>query len=300
MSDNASKEAGQEAVQALAPSQCRPWKFHNRSGAGLASAQIESLSGSIESDGQQQPGLVRILEGAEGDQYEVIFGMRRCAACESIGVPFLAKVLAAQTSDQMCARLMHIENEERSDICDLERSRNYRQLLSGGVFESQQELAAELGITQSAVSQCVKASEIFEYPWLASIIEPDMKAVSLRTALSMARALSKSDRQRLMRDRAKRLADHAREQDVPLVVPEVVKSLLSSVGVQDSATAKREVLARVGRRPVAQFIRTKGGGVQLSIEKVALPPEQAENLIGEITERVRAFVDSSHEVQAKP
>ncbi len=299
MSVNTHSAEGLDVVQELSPSQCRPWKYHNRSGGTLLPECLASLAESIESDGQQQAGMVRVLDGADGFQYEVIFGMRRCSACESIGKSFLAKVLPATTPDQVCARLMHIENEERADISDIERAKNYRSLLLGGVFGSQLELATELCVTPASVSQTVKAAEIFDYAWLTSIVEPELTAISLRTALKLARALSKPDRQRLMRDRARRLVDQAREQKHTLVVSDAIRILLESVGVDDKATVKREVLVRVGRRPVVEFLRTKGGGVQLSIEKIELPSDKAEELIGEIAERVRSFVSVGRDAEAK-
>ncbi len=279
-----------EGLRQVLPSTCRPWRFHNRSSAWLDTQAQTSLEQSIQKDGQQQPGLVRILEDDPDFQYEVVFGYRRCSACLNIGQLFLAKVLPAATSDQACARLMHLENEERANVSELERARNYAALIAGGVFAEQSELAAQLEVSKSRVSQMLKAAEVFDYPWLASLIEPGLIGVSVRNATQLARALSNPTRQRLMRDRAHRITQDGGR----LEVTEIIRQLLAEVGPTKHAVAKREVLARVGRSPVAQISRTKGGGVHVSVEHVDRSPEETDALIGEIAKKMRAYLIRDH------
>jgi len=139
MPDHTPEAIDKAVPQQLPPEHCRPWRFHNRSDAWLVPAHQASLVESIGIDGQQQPGLVRELKAGAEKQYEIIFGMRRCAACKTAEKPFVARVLPADTPEQVCARLMHIENEERANVSDLERARHYRDLMAGGVFASQAE-----------------------------------------------------------------------------------------------------------------------------------------------------------------
>ena len=103
----------------ILPSQCKPWKHHDRDQAWLCKEKCQDLITSISKNGQMEPGLVRILHDDPQYSYEIIYGVRRWYACSQIpNQKFLAKV--SMQNDKQCMVLMHSENADSKDISEFE------------------------------------------------------------------------------------------------------------------------------------------------------------------------------------
>src|SRR5215208_4378726 len=82
MSLNLEKKNYSEAVRGteflVEPSDCRPWKFHNRDNVWMTVDKCQDLISSIRKNGQKVPIFARKIENdLEGKSWEIIAGRRR-------------------------------------------------------------------------------------------------------------------------------------------------------------------------------------------------------------------------------
>lgn len=165
----------------IPPSQCRPWKYADRSQSEMG--DIEELANSIRTNGQQEPALLRKLNNIaeDGVKYEVIFGHRRWLACKLCDTPLMAMI--KDIDDKTAAVAQKEENENRQTLSDYARAFNYLKLLDSGVFSSNRELAAHIRIPASSLT------EIFSYTklpdsFLKALISPHL--LPKRSAIKLA------------------------------------------------------------------------------------------------------------------
>lgn len=118
---------------------------------------LQQLAESISQHGLIQPLTVR---QAENGYYELIAGERRWRACKLIGMRHLrARVL--QVDDYEAAMMTMTENLQREDLNFFEEAQGY-QLLMQLHFITQQQLAEQLGISQSAVANKLRLLRLSE------------------------------------------------------------------------------------------------------------------------------------------
>lgn len=166
------------------PSKCRPWAHHNRPDIWLTPAACASLIQSIKREGQQELGLVREVRGESGVDYEIIFGMRRWYAASQIeGAKFRARVTDA--SDQECALLMHVENEESEDISEFEKALSFDELIRAKVFNTQSELADSLRVKKPYISKLLRASRLFSVDEMRELLKPFTRELSVQKAIDV-------------------------------------------------------------------------------------------------------------------
>ena len=80
---NNSSEAVRGTEFLVEPSDCRPWKFHNRDNVWMTVDKCQDLVSSIRKNGQKVPIFARKLENdPDGKNWEIIAGRRRWFACK--------------------------------------------------------------------------------------------------------------------------------------------------------------------------------------------------------------------------
>lgn len=151
------------SVLRLDPETCQPWKYANRL-EELSEDRIWSMAESIEASGQLEPGLVRPSTDG-GDGYEVIFGVRRWAACRMIGLPFRAEI--RDLDDETAFAVMWAENEDREDISPYSKGVSFVQAVEKGIYRSYLRLSSTLGISRR---------NLYRHLDLARLPEPVLEA----------------------------------------------------------------------------------------------------------------------------
>ena len=173
-------------------------EFANRLPESLAAgdADFEQLKASLREHGQISPIRVRPAAAGAGVDYEIIYGHRRHAAALALdaeiegGFRLLALVDASAIDPKRLAAAMHDENDARQDISAFEYGRMYRSWLDADLFATQSELAAFVGKSDASITQALRVFELPE-PVLAAF--GDRRAISLRWAQDLARALKANE-----------------------------------------------------------------------------------------------------------
>lgn len=146
---------------ALDPKKIRPTEFQNRHERSLLAAdpKFVELVESLRAHGQETPIRVRPVKGALPFEFEIIAGHRRHAACLALdaesphGFSVLAMVDAEATEARDLVLKMYRENEERYDLSAFEKGGMFARWLAAGVYGSQRELAAAVGLGEAAVAK---------------------------------------------------------------------------------------------------------------------------------------------------
>lgn len=112
----------------------------------LDQAELEALAASVRQVGILQPVVVR----RRGDRYELIMGERRWRAAQAAGLVEIP-ALIRDFSDHEAAVAALIENLQRSDLSYWDEAAGYARVMEQFGL-TQEELAAALGRSQSAVS----------------------------------------------------------------------------------------------------------------------------------------------------
>ena len=112
----------------------------------FSQAALMELSSSIRSHGIIQPLTVRRI----GDKYEIIAGERRYKAAQLAGLTQVP-VIITDLNDNDSAEVAIIENTHRKDMTPIEEAKSYKKLLDRK-YVTQEQLAARLGVSQSAIA----------------------------------------------------------------------------------------------------------------------------------------------------
>lgn len=144
------------------PSKTRMNDLHRRYSATMSGAAIEDLAQQIRASGQSVPALGWRLSqpDAEGYEYVLVYGARRRAATQSLGIGLEMLLLPAAPTRSDLVRLMHAENHGRMDYLPLEDAREYQSYLDSGAFKSQTDLVNGLGIEPTKLSRLMSLLEI--------------------------------------------------------------------------------------------------------------------------------------------
>lgn len=259
------------------PTKCRPWAHHNRPDAWLTQEACASLIESIRKEGQQELGLVREVKGEEGVDYEVIFGMRRCYAASQInGAKFKARVTDA--SDQECALLMHVENEESEDISEFEKALSFDELISAKVFKTQTELADSLRVKKPYISKLMKAARLFQVDEVRELLKPHTRELSTQKAL---------DLQALLEDKktASKVINKALElgSEEGVALPRILTELKAAAATRDKPSVKEKVYFKHGSKRLVTTTSRPNGKLTLTIEAdfAKRAGEKAESILNE-------------------
>jgi len=185
------------------PKRCRAWKFHNRHSSWYTPERCKDVIEAIAKEGQLEPAIARELQGDPAFDFELIYGMRRRFACEFLNRPLKLRVVTAD--DRQAAVLMHQENHDRQDITPMERAISYLTQLRGGVFSSQDEIAAELNVSKGLISRMMISAELLTNSVIATLF-PDPTAVPVKGAYALAVQMSDSAKRKVIEQAARDLA----------------------------------------------------------------------------------------------
>lgn len=138
-------------IVSMNPFRCRMWDLHDRLDhlIGEESCRAEIIS--FSKHGQLVAAIGRPLRADPDHDVELICGARRLFVARHLNVPLLVDV--REMTDRAAVIAMDIENRQRLDISPYERSLSFARCLRAGYFESQDDLAKALKISQSQVSR---------------------------------------------------------------------------------------------------------------------------------------------------
>jgi ParB family transcriptional regulator, chromosome partitioning protein len=145
---------GAHPVVRLNSREVRPSRFANRHAASFETQAFREFRDEIQSAGGNIEAIqVRRLEKEEvdGAKYEIAFGHRRHRACLELELPVLAIVV--QCSDIELFAAMDRENRGRQDLSPWEAGKHWQRALDMGLWKSQNEMAAHLGLDKSLISR---------------------------------------------------------------------------------------------------------------------------------------------------
>jgi ParB/RepB/Spo0J family partition protein len=137
---------------------CRIWKGNVRLQEFLDDNNTIELKEKIQAQGQLIPVMARPIKKDPNFTHEIIYGSRRLYVCSSLGIDI--KILEADLDDNDALLFMDAENAGREDLSPYEAARAYRYWMDSGIFKSQNELAAKLGITRSWLNKVLSLTKI--------------------------------------------------------------------------------------------------------------------------------------------
>lgn len=117
-------------------------------------AALAELAASIKEQGLLQPVLVRPVAGNHGATHEIVAGERRWRAAKLAGLEEIP-VLVREVDDEQSLALAMIENLQREDLNPMEEACGL-QMLQTRFAMSQEELAAKVGKSRSAVANALR------------------------------------------------------------------------------------------------------------------------------------------------
>lgn len=123
----------------------------------FSKAGLDELSDSIKQVGLLEPLIVRPRD----DGYEVVVGERRYRAAHQAGLDTVSAIVRDYTDDEVI-ELNLIENVHREDLTHVEKGNCCVELLRRfpDKFPNKPQLAARLGVVESAVRAWVQAAEV--------------------------------------------------------------------------------------------------------------------------------------------
>ncbi|HEY6458306.1 MAG TPA: ParB/RepB/Spo0J family partition protein [Steroidobacteraceae bacterium] len=233
----------------LDPKKIRATEFRNRHERSLLAddPKFIDLKASLHTHGQEIPIRVRPVKNALPFEFEIVAGHRRHAACLALdaesppGFPVLALVDAGVADARDLVLKMYRENEERYDLSAFEKGRMFTRWLEANLYESQRELAAAIGLGETAVAKYLSVAAL---PPAVLAAFGDERVIPMSWGPTLSQAL-KANEAAVLRA-AERLA-----QRKPLANADVVLRTLSAAAAGKSAPAhgsSREESVRIGGR----------------------------------------------------
>lgn len=259
-------EQGGVVVQ-LDPKLIGPGRWKNRHPLSFTGPRFQALKDEIEgAGGNVQPIKVRRLEApsSEGHEYEIVYGRRRHRACLELGLPVSAVV--AQMSDLEVFQAMERENRGRADLSAWEQGVMYKDALDQGLFASQRQLCAAIGVDSANLSRSIRLASL-----PIEVIEAFESPLDLqfRWGADLADAVEK-DTARVMLQ-----AEELRMLKPKLDAKQVYLRL---IGKGQNGEVERREFTSEGRK-VASFERDAKGNATLKFKGGALGPAREKKLL---------------------
>ncbi len=123
-------------------------KYRSRQGPLV----VEELSESIGEQGLLEP--IGVLKSSAG--YDLVYGERRLAACQKLGMVTIPAVIFTDSRKALLAAFT--ENLQRQNLSPVEEAGMLKRLLATGM--KQAELAKVLGKTQSYIAQKLRLEKL--------------------------------------------------------------------------------------------------------------------------------------------
>ncbi len=135
-------------IKELQIAEIRVGKYRSRQGPLV----VEELSESIREQGLLEP--IGVLRSKAG--YDLVYGERRLAACQRLGMVTIPAVIFTDSRKALLAAFT--ENIQRQDLSPVEEAGMLKKLLATGM--KQTELAKALGKTQSYIAQKLRLEKL--------------------------------------------------------------------------------------------------------------------------------------------
>jgi len=233
----------------LDPKKIRATEFRNRHERSLLAddPKFIELKTSLQANGQENPIRVRPLKNGLPYEFEIIAGHRRHAACLALdatcagGFPVLALIDAAAADARDLVLKMYRENEERYDLSAFEKGRMFARWLEAGIYDSQRELAAGIGLGEAAVAKYLAVAAL---PALVLAAFGDERSIPMNWGPTLSQALKANETAVL------RAAERLAQRQPPAAADVVFRTLTAAaVGKSSPATGtSREESVRIGGR----------------------------------------------------
>ncbi|MEE4213136.1 MAG: ParB/RepB/Spo0J family partition protein [Parvularcula sp.] len=204
-------------IRLVDPKSCRMWSGHNRMYNLLTPESCGDLIKSIKAVGRQEmAAIVRPVSAEGGIQYEVICGARRHFAVSYLReaehrTDILYLVDIRDLSDEEAFRIADLENREREDISDFERSRDYRRALDAYYQGNKALMAERIGVDRTWLSRYLRIGEL---PPDILDAYPDVREIGIRHAAELSPLLSSPAEERVLSE-ARRLKEARANGDTP-------------------------------------------------------------------------------------
>lgn len=230
------------------PKKIRATSFRNRHERSLLASDPKFLGllQSLQRHGQETPIRVRPVKDALPFEFEIVSGHRRHAAGLILdaeapgGFRLLAIVDTAAGEARELVLKMYRENEERADLSAFEKGRMFQGWLDAGLYASQRELAAAVGLGEAAAAKYLAVANL-----PASVLAAfgDERVIPMSWGSSLSQAL-KTNAAAVTR------AAEKFGQRKPVAEPELVlRTLLgAAAGKTASRGTSREESVRIGGR----------------------------------------------------
>jgi ParB family chromosome partitioning protein len=145
-------------IVSMNPFRCRMWDLHDRLEHLIVEDNCRAEISSFSKHGQLVAAIGRPLHGDPDHDMELICGARRLFIARHLNVPLLIDV--REMTDRAAVITMDIENRQRQDVSPYERSLSFARCLRARFFESQDDLARALKISQSQVSRLLTLARL--------------------------------------------------------------------------------------------------------------------------------------------
>ena len=256
-------------------------EFANRHASAFEGKPFEDFKREIQEAGRNsQPIKVRALvKPKEGAKYELVFGHRRYEACRQLGIPVWAVV--ENLDDRALVEEMDRENRGRADPSPWEQGMTYMRALEKGVYPSNRQMAASLGVD---ISNLGKALALARLPAAVIAAFPTPQSIQLAWATDLGRTFQEDEAGLMARARA--LAEEKGSHSAKSVFARLVTRPGSAAGPVAPIPQASHVL-KMGNQKVGtvKFDALGRPSMKLSVK---LSGDEQEVLL----KAMRAFVDS--------
>lgn len=230
------------------PFRCKMWELHDRIDHLVAEETCRTEIDSFLKHGQLVAVLGRPLRGDPDYDIELVFGARRLFIARHLNMHLLVEL--REMTDRAAIVAMDIENRQRRDISPYERGLSFARCLRAGHFDSQDDLAKALQISQSQVSRLLKLARL---PTV--IVNAFNNPVEIREGWG-------ADLAEILQDEQRRKSTILRARDLAGISPrlpaiDVYKQLISSsvVGRKPRAKPHDEVVSDAHGSPLFRIRR---------------------------------------------
>jgi len=233
----------------LDPKVIRATAFRNRHDRSLVKedAKFIELKESLKANGQETPIRVRPMKDALPFAFEIIAGHRRHAACLALdaelpnGFTVLALVDAKASESRDLVLKMYRENEERFDLSAFEKGRMFARWLEAGLYNTQRELAAAIGLGEAAAAKYLAVASL---PAVVLAAFGDERLIPVNWGPTLSQAL-KSDEAAVLK-----AADRLSQRKPMAAADVVLRTLVSAAAGKAKSTrgTSREESVRIGGR----------------------------------------------------
>jgi ParB/RepB/Spo0J family partition protein len=146
---------------------------------------IKELAASIEEIGQTTSGLVTLVEGDKNFDAQLVDGERRLRACQQVGVPFRAEIVANDHTETIFARSF-AANFGKQHHDPMEIAEALQRLSAAG--KTHEQIARLAGKSDCWVSQHIRVLAL--NPAIRALVIPDGQTGKTRLSLSAALELA--------------------------------------------------------------------------------------------------------------